>query len=264
MPRLVGELVDQGIGVVRYLPRVYEWPPDRASAVDWEAELADGVGALHLLRDQPWLDPSQQHLLGISLGGMAAPYVARRCGAVAGIASWGSSARPWPVYAEDNLSQQLRLLQRDEDQIEHLTVLLGGWHQLLAESDMSLEEMVDILPDLGKIGVSERGFRQRSVTFWRQLVRFDPAESYLGLRCAVLAIRGSADCSSHREDQESIISAARAAGLCARAVELEGIDHSYKAADGPLESLRGRLSERAHPEALALEVARWIIELGRR
>lgn len=258
MPGLVEELVAAGLGTVRYLPRVYELYPDRPGRVDWQAEHDDAVGAARLLQRQPWLDSGQAYLLGMSLGGVAAPAVAQRAGGVAGIASWGATARPWPEYSVDNFELQLRLLGRSEADIARGSPLLRRWHDLLRDTDLDGAAILAHAPDLDRIGVTAEGRFQRSIAFWRQVARFAPEASYRGLNCRVLAVRGSADCCSHPADHESVVVAARAAGLEAEAIVLEGLDHGLRDAAGPGASARGDVGEAPRAQSLGRVVARWI------
>ena len=93
-------------------------------------------------------------------------------------------------------------------------------------------------PAVTEVGVDAHGNLGRPVAFWRQLCRFDPTEAYRGLACPICTVRGSADCASHPEDQESIVRAAEGAALTAHAVTLDGLDHSLLAAESPAESCR--------------------------
>lgn len=258
IPELVRVFVDRGIGVVRYFPRVFDWPLHRATRVDWNAEIADARGALRLLRDQSWLDQGKAYLLGMSLGGMVAPVVAKDDGAVAGIASWGSTARPFPRYAVDNLRIQLGYLDKTAAVIERMASLLDEWYRMLCTTDLSSEEMLELSPVLRHIGVTPEGRQERSVDFWRQVARFAPADSYSGLGCRILVVRGQADCCSHPEDQESIVKAARASGLQVESDIIEGIDHRFVAVDDSIQSANFGSNGESRPAVLGRVVARWI------
>lgn len=258
IPELVRELVDRGVGVVRYFPRVVDWPLQRAALVDWNAEIADAHGALRLLRSQRWLDQRKAYLLGMSLGGMVAPVVAKDDSAVAGIVSWGSTARPFPEYALDNLRIQLGYLDKTQAVVERAASLLGEWYRMLCTTELSCEEMLEHCPALRHLGVTAEGRHERSLTFWRQVARFSPDESYRGLRCRILAVRGRADCCSHPADLESIVKAARACGLQVESEIIEGIDHRFVAADDPIQSANVGANNEPQPAVLGRVVARWI------
>ena len=258
MPDLVDELLSRDIGVLRYLPRVVELPRERAREIGWDAEIADHAGALRWAQQQRWVDVDEVTVLGMSLGGLAAPLVARRVGGVAGLASWGAGARPWLEYGPANLGAQLRLLDRDGARIRKLTSLLERWLTLLRDTDMTTEQILAKEPALARIGVTRDGYHERSHIFWRQVVRFDPAAAYQGLTCRVLAIRGEADCCSHDEDIESIVRAASAAGLEVTTATIPGIDHALRPATSASASVRGEVGEDADPRPLARCVAQWI------
>ena len=258
MPRLVDTLNEQGIGTARYLPRVFELFADRASEVDWRAEIADACGALELLRAQPWVDPEELYLFGLSLGGLVAPQAARRVGGVAGIASFGSTARSWTAYSADNFEIQLRFMGYSSSKIRAWSKLEKRWGELLHETELDGAQILDRAPELKRLGVTDLGRHERSVAFWRQVAKFAPAAAYQGLSCRILALRGSADCCCHESDQESIAIAAEAAGLEFERIVLNGIDHGFRESAGPSESLRGEVSAEPHPEPIGRALARWI------
>ncbi len=255
---LAGEVARRGVCVVRYVPRVTVVVPRRAAEVDFEAELCDAQGAWEVLAAERCVDPGRLFLLGMSLGGVAAPVVAGRVGGVAGIASWGATARRWAEYARDNLEIQLGFAGRPSGQIRRLAALSDGWHRRLAETELSAREILAEAPGLAGIGVSGSGHYERSAAFWRQVVRLDPGETYRGLSCRVLAVRGEADCSAHAEDLDSVVEAATRAGLEAESVVLEGIDHWLLESRGPRESFRREVGDEPRCDRLAEVVAEWI------
>ena len=258
MPKLIETLNAYGIGTARYLPRVYELFAEDPGLVDWHAELSDARGALGLLHGQDWVDPNEVYLFGLSLGGVAAPIVARSTGGVAGIASFGSTARSWAEYSVENIENQLQRLEHPASKIAKLSKLESLWQELLRDTDLGGEEIIERAPTLKVLGISAEGRYERSVTFWRQVARTQPAESYQGSSYRVLALRGSADACCHPADQEAIASAARAAGLKVDRVVITDLDHSLRFAAGPTESLRGEVSSEPHPEPLARALACWI------
>jgi dienelactone hydrolase len=259
-PPLARALAGLGHAVVRYEPRIFSRPS--GEDVDWEMELADASGALAFTRALPGVDPERVFLLGLSLGGMAAPFAARR-GGVRGVAVWGSTARPWGEYMADNVRTQLRWAGLDRDDVETLGRCALKWCSLLETTEHEGEDLVRDLAGARKLGITAGGYNGRSVRFWRQVVRTDAASGYLGLDCPVLSVRGSADCASHPEDHRSIMEAARSAGLEGRGAVLDGIDHGMRPCTSPEDSYRGRCQGPPQPGALAGIFASWAGRLQR-
>ncbi|MBW2263573.1 MAG: hypothetical protein JRG91_16550 [Deltaproteobacteria bacterium] len=254
-PLLAGALAGLGHVVVRYAPRLFASPA--GEEVDWEMELADAAGALSFTRSRPGVDPERVFMLGLSLGGMSAPFAARRGGGARGVAVWGSTARPWGEYMADNVRTQLHWAGRDRDRIETLVRCALRWCALLEITEHEGEDLVRDLAGARRLGITAGGYHGRSVRFWRQVVRADASSSYLGLDCPVLSVRGSADCASHPEDHRSILEATRSAGLTGTGVVLDGIDHGLRPCSSPEDSYRGRCEGPPQAGALARVFARW-------
>lgn len=88
-------LAQQGVAVLRYdkRPRVAPaWFAGKAFTVKDET-VDDAVSALHLLRQQPEVDPARTMMIGHSLGGMLAPRIAAADGKLAGIVLLAGATR---------------------------------------------------------------------------------------------------------------------------------------------------------------------------
>ena len=248
-PLLARELARLGHVAVHHEPR----HPER---VDWRMEIDDAAGALDLARSLPGVDGDRVTVLGMSLGGLSAPFAARGRG-VAGLAVWGSTARPWGEYLAGNVRAQLGWAGRDPARIERLVRCAARWCALLETTELEGEDLVHELEDATGLGIRASGYGGRSMAFWRQIVRADVPSSYLGLDCPVLSVRGSADCASHPEDHRSVIEAARSAGLPARGAVLDGLDHDLRPCPGPRDSYLGRCQGAPRPADLARTLVRW-------
>jgi uncharacterized protein len=258
-PALGAELAARGIDVVRGEPRHTGAGAVALAELDWHSEIESHAAALRATRAQSWVEPHRLYLLGLSLGGVVAPVLARRAGPIAGIASWAATARHWPAYAEDNLRRQLLWSGVAHEAIHRRLLVYRRWHELLVGTELDAAEMLALAPDLGPFGVTAAGFMGRPVAFWRQLCRFDAPASYRGLGCPLLAVRGSSDFKCHPEDLSSVASAARAAGMPVRSRTLDGLDHGLRRAPSAREACQANGGQGpAEVAALADLVARWL------
>jgi pimeloyl-ACP methyl ester carboxylesterase len=249
--RLAHDLADLGFQVVRYVPRLLCSPQ---SDVDFHMELADARGALSLTRGLALVD--EVFLLGLSLGGIAAPLAAGP--GLSGLASWGSTARPWPEYIAGTIRIQLGFRRLEPERIESHARTVERWFTMLRSTDADGEALLEALPGASRYGIDARAYQGRSVRFWRQLVQADFRDSYRGLDCPVLAVRGGADCASHPEDHRSILDAARAAGLEAEGIVLDGIDHAFRPCSGPESSFLDDSELEPDCSPLARAFAAWV------
>jgi hypothetical protein len=103
-------LASRGVLVLRYDKRTRAFPGSLRSAdITIETEVLDDArAALRLLRGRRDIDPSRLSVIGHSLGGIAAPLLAREDSAVRGIALLAAPARPM----EQVIAEQLAFLQR--------------------------------------------------------------------------------------------------------------------------------------------------------
>jgi len=261
--RLAGELCGRGLAVVRTRGQWHEPGGTPLEQLDWQGEVDDGCAALDVVKDQRWSDARRLYLVGLSLGGVYAPVVAAR-GGVAGIVSWGATARPWPRYAADNLRRQLTWKVALLQTVAELVGLRRRWHDQLVTTELDGPALFAREPGLTEVGVDETGCQGRPLAFWRQLCRFDPVSAYQGLACPVVALRGAADCACHPEDQQSLVQAAEAAGLQAHAATLPGLDHGLRAAPSPAESCRNGGQGEPQSDVLATAIVASLDELERR
>lgn len=88
-------LASRGIAVLRYEKRTMAHPHARKPG-EWtlaDETIEDAVAAAELLRKRPEIDAQRVYVAGHSLGGFAAPYIAKRDGKLAGIIILAGNAR---------------------------------------------------------------------------------------------------------------------------------------------------------------------------
>ncbi len=235
---LARELALRGVATLRGQGRWTLAGGTPLEELDWHSEIEDGVATWQLLSQQSWAAPTRRFVVGLSLGGIAAPLLARQVEGVQGILSWGATARPWAEYADATLRQQLAWREVDAEEIERRAELRDWWFRALAAGAQDGEELFAQKPDIAYIGIDGSGYMGRPTAFWRQLSSLSPAQSYVGLDCPICTLRGAADFVCHDEDQRAIVAAARAAGLTAEGATLAGLDHLLGRASSAEESCR--------------------------
>ncbi|MBW2455155.1 MAG: hypothetical protein JRI68_11625 [Deltaproteobacteria bacterium] len=206
---LAKELAMRGVATLRGQGRWTLPGGTPLEELDWHSEIDDGVATWQQLSEQPWADPSRRFVVGLSLGGIAAPRLARQLEGLQGILSWGATARPWIVYADATLRQQLTWREVPADEIERRAKLRDGWFRALARGAVDGAALFAEQPEVAYIGIDEDGYLGRPTRFWQQLCTFDPVQSYGDLACRICVVRGAADFVCHAVDQGAIVTAAR-------------------------------------------------------
>lgn len=141
-------LATRGIAALRYNKRTFQCRVDPEDATFDRVTVEDALVAIGRLREVEGVDPDRIVVAGISLGGMAAPRIVERDGALAGGAALAAPARELPeVFLEqdeylttvgehdsERAEAQYRAVQRQAEQIrsgnyEREEILLGhsGW-----------------------------------------------------------------------------------------------------------------------------------------
>jgi hypothetical protein len=173
-------LASRGIAVLRYEKRTKKYPQARPAA-DWTLEdevIDDAVAAAELLRQHQDIDPQRVYVLGHSLGGTLAPYIARRDGKLAGIVVMAGSARS--------------ILDLLEEQTEYLSKLNGE------PSEKDRQDLDKLKQQLAAI----RAGKTQEVTepilgvpaaYWERLHKLDPTATAVTLQIPILILQGGRD-----------------------------------------------------------------------
>lgn len=192
---------------------------------DFEQELEGWRAGLDALALRPSVDPDRIFLFGHSVGGMAAPLLARGGSAhVRGVIVHGTSAMSWRACLERSARRQLELHGVARDQIEQ---------RLACRDYLSV----------------------RSERYHEQLDGADVAAAWRGLACDVLVLHGEHDWVADRDD---------ARGVCAllpagrsELVGLRGVDHWLTRHETREQSLRAPGAGAHDEQALDASVS-WI------
>jgi hypothetical protein len=179
-------LAAAGIGTLRYDKRTYLFTPPFDPAqitLDWEVT-NDAVAALQFASKLP--EANAIFLLGHSLGGTLAPYVANRFPGTRGIVLMAAASSPIDL----TLAEQKRLLLQQQ-----------------GKSDQEIEEQLEsqnkIFADIraGKIPAT-RMINGAPASYWLDWMRRDPAGELKKTNLPVLVLQGGRDSQVYQADYE--------------------------------------------------------------
>jgi dienelactone hydrolase len=219
----------------------------RSMTLETEA-IEDGVAAVRWLAARPEVRPDALVVAGHSLGGLAAPHVARGApDLVRGVAVLAGAGRRFDALLLEQLTFQstLRGLSPEE---------------AAAAARDTLAPLAD-----GAKGLAQEGmFLGASGTYWRDLLARDPAADLAGLDLPLLLLQGAKDCQvSAAADHEALKAAVanRPAGRVTTRV-FPDLNHLFMRVEG-----RSTGAEYAVPGEVAAEVGEalgaWVVEVGR-
>lgn len=175
-------LARSGIAVLRYDKRTKAQPESfigKSFSIDDEIT-DDAVGAVRFLQDNKHIDRKRVFVLGHSLGGMVAPRIAKRAGAVAGVILFAAPARS--VLAL--LSEQARQ-----------SFLQDG--TLSDEDQRALQEIQQFAAQLGTENATpssvQTSFLGSPAEYWRSVHAVDAVADAKSLTCGILILQGGRD-----------------------------------------------------------------------
>ncbi len=177
-------LASRGIAVLRYEKRTLAHKarladPKVVAAIGVEQEVIDdALATVAKARTLAGIDPSRIFLLGHSLGGVAAPEIARRDGKLAGVVLLAASTRP----AADLV----------RDQVDHIRKIDPERAKALDEIDPKLDETLARMK-AGTAGDDET-ILGASVRYWKTLDALHPEAALVGLATLpALILQGGRD-----------------------------------------------------------------------
>lgn len=175
-------LAREGIAVLRYEKRTKARPQDFAGGhfTLREETVDDAVAAVALLRRTPGIDPARVFVLGHSLGGYAAPMIARQAGDVRGLVLLAANARA----LHEIVPEQVEYLAELDDVVTEQE--LQAIAAIRAQRD-EIETMRGDGPAPAKpmLGLPE--------AYWRGLLAYDPVLEAKTLKLPMLLIQGERD-----------------------------------------------------------------------
>jgi dienelactone hydrolase len=182
-------LASHGVAVLRYEKRTHKYREGIKAedvTLEWET-IDDALAAVDCLRERPEIDARRVFVLGHSLGGMAAPFIAQRDGNLGGIILMAGNARS--------------ILSLIEDQVEYLARLDG---ELSDDERKSLAEVKQATAAIraGRLDDVEKPLLGAPAKYWADLHRRDPVAAAARLKCPILILHGGRDYQVSRADYE--------------------------------------------------------------
>lgn len=201
--------------------------------IDFETELDGYRQTLMALRSLDFVDPDKVIIFGHSMGGVMGPLLGAEI-PVKGIAAFGTVARTWHEYMQENVRRQAALGGSDFAEIDR-TLRKDADIEHYIKEGLSPSEIVAKYPDLkGRVEEHYAEGKYHAAThyeYFRQLAAKNLAEAWGKFGGRALAVWGKADFISGEEDHALI------ARIINRAhpgygvfLALDGIDHGFSRA----------------------------------
>lgn len=254
--RFVEDLVGAGVTVVRVEKRGVgdsEGPaPHGATFAD---ERDDLRRALDALRTWEGVDPDRVFVFGHSVGAMHAAALARERPWVRGVALYGAGVWTWVEYLAHLRRRVLSFEGLDLAAQEPLVHAMARFDARFYTLGASCAEALAAEPDVAtRVGVDGHGrVLGRCDRYWHELAA-DPVA--LPIPCAALALWGTSDCVTFRDEHESL---ARLAGARGVFDEVPEADHDLTRCATMFESYAQRATPpRPYHPGVAARCVAWI------
>ncbi|HHN75230.1 MAG TPA: alpha/beta fold hydrolase, partial [Acidobacteria bacterium] len=244
---LAHDLARRGIAVLRYDKRTFAAKDtlDPATLTVEEETIADAAAAASLLIGHEAIDPRRVYLAGHSLGGMLAPWIARREPRLAGLILLAGSNLPLDemiVEQSEYLARRQGVSEQAEERIEELRKLFAR----LRAGKLPDDQMV--------VGAA--------VPYWKDLLARDPLATLAALPQPVLVLAGEKDYQVPPEHYRRWLEACRKGGKknCSGRL-FPGLNHLFMPVEGPSDGTEYQIPSREAPE-VAEAMASWILGDG--
>jgi pimeloyl-ACP methyl ester carboxylesterase len=212
-----------------------------ASKLDFDTELDGYRQALAALRNRDDVDSGRLFVFGHSMGGVYGPMLAAEK-PVRGVAVYGTLVKPWVEYLAENSRRQTLLAGASPADYDRLSRLLEKFNHEYLVNNKSPEQVLTEHSELSDVR-GELSFQGdlifgRHYSFFQQLQEVNLPEQWANLDAHVLALWGTADFVSGRDDHELIASIAnsKAEGK-GKFVAVPQSDHGFGRAGSAEEAL---------------------------
>jgi uncharacterized protein len=255
--RLAHDLSARGLVVMRLEKSGVgdsQGPP--CAGVSFLSEMHSYAVALQALGRDPHVDPERVYLLGHSIGSAVIPRLASLPG-VAGLIVVDGFGRNWVEYELWNLRRQLDLGGDGADVVDHK----------LAEKEICLHRLLIAKEDEGEIENTEPSCKVHnaypaSTLYMQQVAALNIAAPWTKVAVPVLAIYGTGDFVTARQDHQRIVDIVNAQHPgSATLTTIAGMDHHLDRAGTPQQAYDLRVVRHGagpYERGLSVAVAAWI------
>ncbi|MEL7531156.1 MAG: alpha/beta fold hydrolase [Bacteroidota bacterium] len=171
------------------------------------------LAGLRQLKQNPAIDSSQIYLLGLSMGGVWAPWMASQ-EPVKGLIAYGTISRPFNEYLLENFRRQAILAGTDFAEIETNMKSDARLYHYMFEEGLTPSQTIEQYPELAariqQISADPDGeaavhlFANRSYQFHQQLQQLNVSQAWSKVDAKVLAVWGQGDYVSNQADHTLI------------------------------------------------------------
>jgi hypothetical protein len=246
-------LAKKGIASLRYNKRYYQYPELAADNITIQDEVLDDVAAAIKFLEEQEIDKSRIYVLGHSLGGMLAPYIAEKNPKIAGMISLAGSPRGlWEIVYDQNIAaiEMAKLGEAEEQNLRQM---------LQEEYEKVLSLVADVrggAADIDKERLSEALFGV-SGYYWASLAEIDSANAAKDLEIPILILQGDADFQVY-PDRDYAAWQVLLEGKSNVTFKLfEGLNHLFMLSDGTMNVTEYDTKAQVAPEVIDT-IAAWM------
>lgn len=229
-------------------------PP--CAKVDFEAERRGYEAALQALSSNDLVDPKRVYLFGHSIGSVIAPQLALT-NPVAGVIVAEAVGRDWPEYEIRNLRRQLELGGETAANVDRALIEKSRCMQMLLFENQPEATIESGWPQC-KV---HNGVYPVDPWYVRQVARLNIIEPWTRTTVPVLAIYGTADVITEREDHERIVAVVNAAHPgSASFVAIDNMSHLLEVAASAKDAATAYTNGTPQPydEELSRTIVAWL------
>jgi pimeloyl-ACP methyl ester carboxylesterase len=186
-------LAAQGIATLRYDKRTFAFPAsiDAKNVTVKEEVIDDAVAALSFARTLPEADPALTFVLGHSLGGSLAPFIAERVPEIRGQILMAAAARPLDELIFEQISRQMKLAGKSDEEIQKELGDLRIAFARIRSGEAPNDEIVFHAPAI----------------YWRDLFFHDTRQALAATTAPVLILQGGKDVQVSKTDYDLLLEA---------------------------------------------------------
>ncbi|HYX68553.1 MAG TPA: alpha/beta fold hydrolase [Terriglobales bacterium] len=237
-------LAAQGIATLRYDKRTFAFPAsiDAKNVTVKEEVIDDAVAALSFARTLPEVDPVLTFVLGHSLGGSLAPFIAERVPEIRGQILMAAAARPLDELIFEQISRQMKLAGKSDEEIQKELGDLRIAFARVRSGEAPNDEIVFHAPAI----------------YWRDLFFHDPRQALAATTAPVLILQGGKDVQVGKADYDLLVQAVAALPAAQRDSHFfPGLNHLFMPVEGESTGQEYNQSGQVAPEVIQT-IARFV------